>query len=148
MININEITANFYIVGCAIRAMDVQNNIISLTGNEQMELNIGVEPAYHGIEGSNHSGSIRMQIDTFAKKNDDKSKNAEIKIIIEGFFRAGSDMEEEQFKQMVAVNGAAALYSIARGKIESITSNVFAKGKIDIPFVNFIDYYEHADNNS
>ena len=45
---------------------------------------------------------------------------------------------------MLSINGAAALYSITRGKTEAISSNVFAKGKIDIPFVNFLNYY---DNN-
>lgn len=40
------------------------------------------------------------------------------------------------------INGAAALISIARGKIESITSNIFDSGKVVIPFVNVIDYYK------
>ena len=30
----------------------------------------------------------------------------------------------------------------SRGKIESITSNIFDSGKVVIPFVNVIDYYK------
>lgn len=43
---------------------------------------------------------------------------------------------------LVGVNGAAALIGIARGKVESITANIFNNGKIVIPFVNVIDYYK------
>ena len=50
--------------------------------------------------------------------------------------------ESEDFKQLVIINGAAALISIARGKIESITSNIFDSGKVVIPFVHVIDYYK------
>ena len=45
-------------------------------------------------------------------------------------------------KQLVMVNGAAAVVGIARGKVEAITANIFNNGKIVIPFVNIIDYYK------
>lgn len=48
---------------------------------------------------------------------------------------------EDEFKQLVAINGAAAIIGLARGKLEAITSNIFNNGKISIPFVNVLDYY-------
>jgi len=46
---------------------------------------------------------------------------------------------------LVAVNGAAAIIGIARGKIEAMTANIFNSGKVVIPFVNVIDYYKSLE---
>ena len=61
---------------------------------------------------------------------------------IEGAFLSTKDVEEENFKQLVLVNGAAAIIGIARGKLEAISGNIFNNGKIVIPFVNIVDYYK------
>ena len=65
-----------------------------------------------------------------------------IDLSLEGAFVSETGVEEENFKQLVMVNGAAAVVGIARGKIEAITANIFNNGKIVIPFVNIIDYYK------
>lgn len=54
-------------------------------------------------------------------------------------------MEQGAFEQLVAVNGAAAIIGIARGKIEAMTANIFNSGKVVIPFVNVIDYYKSLE---
>ena len=59
--------------------------------------------------------------------------------IDEGLF---SQMAIDFEVEIEQTDGAAALISIARGKIESITSNIFDSGKVVIPFVNVIDYYK------
>ena len=141
MININEIVADFFLVGCTIRKLNIVNDIIFLAGQERMQLSMAVEPTYQGIRDNKHSGIIKMQIDVSAEKKDDQSRNATISVIIEGRFDASDSMDEERFRQLLSVNGAAALYSIARGKLEAITGSVFVNGKVELPFVNFIEYY-------
>ena len=145
MININEIVTNFYLIGCAIRQIEIKNDILLLSGKEKMELGIGVEPEYQGIIDKHHSGNVKLTIEISAKREEDLTKSTTISATIEGVFSAHSEMSEEQFKQMLSINGAAALYSIMRGKIEAITSNVFANGKIEIPFVNFMNYYDNSN---
>lgn len=43
---------------------------------------------------------------------------------------------------MLSLNGSTILYSIARGKIESISSAIFEYGKIELPVVNMNQYFE------
>ena len=62
---------------------------------------------------------------------------------IEGAFLSKENADEEAFKELVIVNGAAALIGIARGKIEAISAYIFNNGKVVIPFVNVIDYYRN-----
>ena len=66
----------------------------------------------------------------------------DIHFTITGAFLSKGKISEEDFKQLVAINGASALIGIARGKIESLSSSIFNNGKIVIPFVNVIDYYK------
>ena len=59
-------------------------------------------------------------------------------------------IEQKAFLELLIINGATALYSIARGKMEAISASVFLDGKIVLPFVNIIQFYheKHKDSNS
>lgn len=83
-----------------------------------------------------------MQIDFEVEINQSESQTCKLQLVLEGAFLSERNMEEKQFKELVIVNGAAALIGVARGKIEAISANVFNNGKIVIPFVNVIDYYK------
>ena len=63
MININEITTNFFLVGCSIRHIEISNDLVFLNGNEKIQLEIGVKPVYQGVKNNKHSGTIKMRID-------------------------------------------------------------------------------------
>ena len=64
------------------------------------------------------------------------------------YFLSDEEVELDTFKELVIINGAAALVGVARGKIEAISANIFNDGKIVIPFVNIIDYYKEMLENS
>lgn len=67
-------------------------------------------------------------------------------LLIEGAFSAPSSIEEEVFKKLLLINGAAALYSIARSKVEGITAMTFQSGKLELPMVNIINFYQSREN--
>lgn len=71
-----------------------------------------------------------------------EEQECKIQLALEGAFLSKGTAGDEAFKELVIVNGAAALIGIARGKIEAISANIFNNGKIVIPFVNVIDYYK------
>ena len=83
-----------------------------------------------------------MTIDFEIEIEQSEKQKCKIQLSLEGAFVSTQDAEETTFRQLVAVNGAAAIIGIVRGKIETITSNIFNNGKIVIPFVNVIDYYK------
>lgn len=101
-------------------------------------LNIN-EPSFETID---EGFFAQMAIDFEVEIEQSEDRNFKLELSLEGAFLSEKNTEEEDFKQLVIINGAAALISIARGKIESITSNIFDSGKVVIPFVNVIDYYK------
>lgn len=68
-------------------------------------------------------------------------------LVIEGAFSSPAEISDEDFMGLLNINGGAALYSIARAKIEAISSLTYAEGKILLPMVNIIQYYKERNNS-
>ena len=79
---------------------------------------------------------IRIELDD--QQPDPNNKKAVINMTIEGGFSAPEDMPAEQFENMLKINGTAALYSLARGYIISVTSQSFVRGQVILPLANFM----------
>ena len=137
---LNRIATGIKLVGTTIKEISVENNIVNIQkeANRSFGLNIN-EPSFENIDEGLFS---QMAIDFEVEIEQTEDRNFKLELSLEGAFLSEKNTEEEDFKQLVIINGAAALISIARGKIESITSNIFDSGKVVIPFVNVIDYYK------
>ena len=137
---LNRIATGIKLVGTTIKEISVENNIVNVqkVAKRSFGLNIN-EPSFENIDEGLFS---QMAIDFEVEIEQTEDRNFKLELSLEGAFLSEKNTEEEDFKQLVIINGAAALISIARGKIESITSNIFDSGKVVIPFVNVIDYYK------
>ena len=137
---LNRIATGIKLVGTTIKEISVENNIVNVQkeAKRSFVLNIN-EPSFETID---EGFFAQMAIDFEVEIEQSEDRNFKLELSLEGAFLSEKDTEEEDFKQLVIINGAAALISIARGKIESITSNIFDSGKVVIPFVNVIDYYK------
>ena len=137
---LNRIATGIKLVGTTIKEISVENNIVNVQkeATRRFGLNIN-EPSFENIDEGLFS---QMAIDFEVEIEQTEDRNFKLELSLEGAFLSEKNTEEEDFKQLVIINGAAALISIARGKIESITSNIFDSGKVVIPFVNVIDYYK------
>ena len=138
--DINKVTSDLKFEGCSIRSMEITNNTISFDANTEAQLELGVDTKYIGISDKLHRGIVIMQININATHKESDATSI-IKTTFEGQFCSSATLDENEFMKKLAISGAAALYSIARGRIDAISSCVFFNGKIDIPLVNFLEYY-------
>ena len=67
---------------------------------------------------------------------------------IEGCFNASSEFGEENFKNMLELNGIASLYSIARGFVQSTSSQTLLAGSVLLPLINVIEYSRNVNKNN
>ena len=136
---LNRIATGIKLVGTTIKEISVENNIVNVQKEAKRSFGLNInEPSFENID----EGLSQMAIDFEVEIEQTEDRNFKLELSLEGAFLSEKNTEEEDFKQLVIINGAAALISIARGKIESITSNIFDSGKVVIPFVNVIDYYK------
>ena len=137
---LNRIATGIKLVGTTIKEISVENNIVNVQKEAKRSFGLNInEPSFENIDEGLFS---QMAIDFEVEIEQAEDRNFKLELSLEGAFLSEKNTEEEDFKQLVIINGAAALISIARGKIESITSNIFDSGKVVIPFVNAIDYYK------
>lgn len=137
---LNRIATGIKLVGTTIKEISVENNIVNVQKEAKRSFGLNInEPSFENIDEGLFS---QMAIDFEVEIEQTEDRNFKLELSLEGAFLSEKNTEEEDFKQHVIINGAAALISIARGKIESITSNIFDSGKVVIPFVNVIDYYK------
>ena len=135
---LNRIATGIKLVGTTIK--EIENNIVNVQKEAKRSFGLNInEPSFENIDEGLFS---QMAIDFEVEIEQAEDRNFKLELSLEGAFLSEKNTEEEDFKQLVIINGAAALISIARGKIESITSNIFDSGKVVIPFVNVIDYYK------
>ena len=80
---------------------------------------------------------------------DDKTKRFKKKytvdMTIEGCFNAPAQIGEDTFKGMLKVNGVTSLYGIARGFVQSTTSQTLLSGSVLLPMFNVAAYSEDLD---
>lgn len=137
---LNRIATGIKLVGTTIKEISVENNIVNVQKEAKRSFGLNInEPSFENIDEGLFS---QMAIDFEVEIEQTEDRNFKLELSLEGAFLSEKNTEEEDFKQLAIINGAAALISIARGKIESITSNIFDSGKVVIPFVNVIDYYK------
>lgn len=136
----NLITTGIELVGTTIKTLSVENNIVDIEKEAKRSFGLNInEPHFEKINDIYFS---QMTIDIEIEIEQSENQKCKIQLSLEGAFVSAQDAEEDTFRQLVAVNGAAAIIGIVRGKIETITSNIFNNGKIVIPFINVIDYYK------
>jgi hypothetical protein len=145
MMEINKVFSDLTFEKCAIRKIECVNDTISLPNQNARRLSLGVDTQYLGFNDDRHTAVVTLQICISVNTECDDKKTV-LETTIDGFFSAPGTMGKDIFSSMAAINGAAALYSVARGKINAISSVIFSNGVIDIPFINFMDYYKELSD--
>ena len=137
---LNLIATGIELIGNTVKKLDVDNNIVDIEKDARRSFGLYInEPEFQNTEDVLFA---QMMIDFEIRIRQSEKQECNIQFSLEGAFVSTGNISEDEFKELVIVNGAAALISIARGKIESISANVFNNGKIVIPFINVIDYYK------
>ena len=148
---LNLIATGIELLGASVAKLTVDNTIVDIENDAQRSFGMTInEPQFQNIEKTKELVKVakgkgmfsQMTIDFDIIINQSDNDNCNIHFTITGAFLSKGKISEEDFKQLVAINGASALIGIARGKIESLSSSIFNNGKIVIPFVNVIDYYK------
>ena len=133
------IASGIRLIGSTIKNLKVDNNIVDVDKECKRSFGLNInEPEFQSVD---NRVAAQMTIDFEVEIIQAEEQRCKIEISLEGAFLSEVAPIEDEFKQLVAINGAAAIIGLARGKLEAITSNIFNNGKISIPFVNVLDYY-------
>lgn len=137
----NKYLSDFQIIGNTIKSVKIRNDFLSLSNSNNIKRKIDISHLLGNIEitedGQILSGTIILNIKVNISQ---KERKYNLDMSIEGCFNAPVEIGEETFKSMLEVNGIASLYSIARGFVQSITSQTLLSGSVLLPMINVVAY--------
>lgn len=137
----NNYFSDFQIIGSSVKSLKIKNDFISLGNGNNIKRKIDISHYIVAVEkieeGTIFSGTIILNI----KVNiSEKKRKYILEMAIEGCFNAPTEMGEETFNSMLQVNGITSLYSIARGFVQSTSSQTLASGYVLLPMLNVVAY--------
>lgn len=144
--NLNEIQSPFQLQGCIIRQIEEKNNLVFLPSTEQLETTVNIKNAFDDIRKNEQDNCLETNfiLDlNFTAVSNEKEKEYSIHIVLDGFFTFSKD-DEDEFKNMLLLNGNSALYSIARSYIITISSISLTSGQFVLPMINFVKLLEES----
>ena len=108
---LNRIATGIKLVGTTIKEISVENNIVNVQKEAKRSFGLNInEPSFENIDEGLFS---QMAIDFEVEIEQAEDRNFKLELSLEGAFLSEKNTEEEDFKQLVIINGAAALISIA-----------------------------------
>ena len=139
--NINEIASDFQILGHSIKCFNIVNEFVYLDpadSSVSREFNVSYElsePFDNDSDKEAICGAVTLFIDVTISNEENTSS---VHLELEGGFMLKNCRESEKLNEMLAVNGCAALYSIGRGIISGVTSqmSIDGTGTIMLPMIN------------
>ncbi len=136
---LNLVATGIELVGATVKNISIDNSIVDMEGTAKRSFGLNINEPF--FEKLGDGFFAQMTIDFVVEIEQEEDQNFKMNLSLEGAF-VSEKADMNTFRQLVEINGAAAIIGIARGKIESITANIFNNGKVVIPFVNVVDYYK------
>lgn len=137
----NKYLSDFQIIGSTIKSIKIKNDFYTMNNGKNVKRKIDISHLIGDVEtmegGEILSGTVILNIKVAISEN---KKKYNLEMSIEGCFSAPSQMGDEIFKNMLEVNGITALYSIARGFVQSTSSQTLLTGSVLLPMINVVAY--------
>ena len=127
--------------GSFITECSFENNIIDAVTNCSLthQISVSVSAQVPCEDPNKKAAYVRLILDgTYALKNDSDAF-CKYHMVINGDFTIDKTVPDTDFATKLWYNGSTALYSIARSKMEVMSSMVLNNGKIVLPMVNMYE---------
>ncbi|HCT17394.1 MAG TPA: hypothetical protein DIW36_08490 [Ruminococcaceae bacterium] len=136
----DKITADIDFISSYIHNIEVNAKVPDLPDDAQKGFGMDIKCTSPTVIDGCKYGNLLMQVEVHVLRSDDDRDT--FKIVLEGAFKSSADIPDEKFMEMLNINGGALLLSIARAKLETISALTYAHGKIIIPMINMVQYFE------
>lgn len=137
----NKYLSDFQIIGSSVKNLKIKNDFIALGNGKNIKKKIDISHCIVAVEEIEEDAFLSGTIILNIKVNiSEKKRKYNLDMAIEGCFHAPAEMGEETFRSMLQVNGITSLYSIARGFVQSTSSQTLASGYVLLPMLNVVAY--------
>ena len=139
--NVNQFSANIQYKNSFITECSITNNLLDIGEDAVLKTDVKVAVSKLSLSDDEKEklGRVRLTLDGNYSVPGNSDAKLEYHIVLIGEFCTAAATKDEDFNASLWLNGSTALYSIARGKIETISTTVLNNGKITLPMVNMME---------
>lgn len=139
--NLNEFSANIQYENSVITECNFENNILDIGSDAELQtaMQVAVSNPVIDEEAQKKYGRVRLTIEGNYSVQGNDDATCKYRVVLIGKFSASVQISDDDFLALLWFNGSTALYSIARGKVETISSAILNNGKIVLPMVNMAE---------
>ena len=139
--NVNEFSANIQYKNSFITECSITSNLLDIGEDAVLETAVKVAVSKLSLSDDEKEklGRVRLILDGNCSVPENSDAKLEYHIVLIGEFSTAAATKNEDFNASLWLNGSTALYSIARAKIETISTTVLNNGKIILPMVNMME---------
>lgn len=139
--NVNEFSANIQYKNSFITECSITSNLLDIGEDAVLETAVKVAVSKLSLSDDEKEklGRVRLTLDGNCSVPENSDAKLEYHIVLIGEFSTAAATKNEDFNASLWLNGSTALYSIARAKIETISTTVLNNGKIILPMVNMME---------
>lgn len=133
--------APFQYLGSRISNCKIRNDFLVIDNSKELKAALDVTHNVLSVEAVENENVISgiIEVNIKASLSSGKQKYV-ISLSIEGCFKSPLDIGEDTFRAMLQINGITSLYSIARGFVQSTTSQTLISGNVLLPMFNVAAY--------
>ncbi|MBQ7809700.1 MAG: hypothetical protein IJ346_01875 [Clostridia bacterium] len=139
---LNKVVADLDFVKAIVHNVEANCRMTSISNDTKKEFGMDIKCNTPYIVDKRKIGKLLLQIDISVKQDDNDLEADTFAFVVEGVFSSDASIEDDRFLELLNINGGAALYSIARAKIEAMSSLIYSEGKLLLPMINIIQYYQ------
>lgn len=137
--NAKDIKSSFQLIGTSVTKLNISNSFICVPNEEKIEKTIDVSYEVNDIsemtdKEEGYVGTVTLYVKAVLCYDE---HNMDIDLAIQGGFSLIHEKgNRNDMIEMLSLNGCTALYSIARGLVTSISSQVCINSTVTLPMIN------------
>ena len=136
-----QFEADIQYLGSFITECSFDNNIIDAVTQCELthQLSVSISEQIPIDDPSKKAAYVRLILDGVYSLDDGSNASCKYHMVVHGKFMIDKSVPDEDFETKLWFNGSSTLYSIARSKMEVMSSMVLNHGKIELPMVNMYE---------
>lgn len=139
--DLNHVLSNFEILGNSVTKLEIENDLFYIPDVVEKTFGMDIELVELEKKSPYFYGEIIVSIEIDVLSESEGKTH--ICMDVHGSFQSPeSEVNQEEFTKLLLINGAAALYTIARSKMEVVSSLIYSRGRLTLPFVNIVNFYQ------
>lgn len=139
-----NVESSFQLMFNSIINLSLKNDYIKIGDDDDIKRKYDVSYKIRDIAESGDSliGFLDLHVNVSVGNDEDKLTGLKMSMTVRGVFTDSLNVSKEEFRQKLAINGTASLYSISRSIVAMVSSQALSGESLTLPMINVFKLVE------